>query len=134
MKRYCVVTLVDITRSNPGRIETDRIKLGQQANFNSLIQAVGLRSNFEFDTDPKMKTGVLPYDIGGKANHWIWVFKTERDDVYRENNDPVFLLVKDLNGVPVISELNNNVDIDPACFITEGKKTNTWVFELDDIV
>lgn len=134
MKRYCVVTLVDITKSNPSRLETDRVKIGQQSNFNSLIQAVGLRSNFEFDSDPKMKTGVLPYDIGGKANHWIWVFKTERDDVYKENNDPVFLLVKDLNGVPVISELNNNVDIDPACFITEGKKTNTWVFELDDIV
>jgi len=133
MKRYCVVTLVDITRSNPGRIETDRVKLGQQSNFNSLIQAVGLRSNFDFDSDPKMKKGVLPYDIGGKANHWIWFFQTERDDVYKVDGNPVALLIRDLNGVPVVAELNNNVDIDPACFITEGKKCNTWVYETDDI-
>jgi len=53
MARYQVITLVDITRTHASRYETDKIKLGQQANFNALQQAIGLRSNFVFIADPQ---------------------------------------------------------------------------------
>ncbi len=33
MARYTIITLVDITRTQPTRSETDKIKLGQQSNF-----------------------------------------------------------------------------------------------------
>jgi hypothetical protein len=129
MPRYQIVTLVDITRTNPARSETDQYKLGQQANFNTLLQAIGLRSNVTWDADPTERTGVLPYPLNGKANHWLWQFEVERDQVFTKDSNPVGLLLEDLHGVPVISQLNNSVDIDPAVFQTQGPKTNIWVSE-----
>lgn len=127
MARYKIVTLVDITRTNPDRAETDKLKLSQQANFNSLIQAIGLRSNITWNRDPKKHTGSLPDGIDGKAVHWVWEFDVERDEVFLEGNDPVALLVKDLQGVPIIDCLENSVDLDPSAFQTRGDKQNTWL-------
>lgn len=127
MARYTIITLVDITRTNPTRSETDKLKLSQQANFNSLLQAIGLRSNITWDADPKMFTGKLPEPFEGKANHWVWTFDTERDDTFLSGTDPVALLLEDLNGVPIIDQLNNSVDIYPAVLKTKGKDVNTSV-------
>ena len=126
MARYKIITLVDITRTNPSRTETDPFKIKQQANFNSLIQAINLRSNIELITDPEFKNGRLPDNIGGKANHWIVEFEVEREDVFLKDNDPVGLLIDDLNGVPIVPDLNNSADLDPAAFITTGKNANIW--------
>jgi hypothetical protein len=127
MARYQIVTLIDITRSHPAREETDKIKLGQQANFNSLLQAIGLRSNVMWLRDPKQHTGRLPEPAQGKATHWIWEFDCERDEVFSQDNDPVYLLVHDLNHVPVIVDLENSEDITPAAFQTRGDMINTWI-------
>ena len=126
MARYQIITLVDITRSNPSRSETDKLKLGQQANFNSLIQAIGMRSNVEWDSDPKMSTGRIP-NQEGKAAHWIWEFETERDQVFEAEGDPVRLLINDLHNVPVVANLLNSKDIHPAAFQTRGNNSNTWI-------
>lgn len=127
MARYTITTLVDITRTNPTRSETDKLKLSQQANFNSLLQAIGLRSNISWEADPKMFTGKLPEPFDGKANHWVWTFDTERDDTFLAGKDPVGLLLEDLHGVPIIDQLTNNVDIYPAVIKTKGKDINTFV-------
>ena len=127
MARYQIVTLVDITRTGPSRSETDQRLLAQQANFNSLVQAIGLRSNVEWQRDPKKHTGRLPEPASGKATHWIWEFDCERDQVFLQDDDPVYLLVHDLNHVPVIVDLENSEDIDPASLQTQGDMINTWV-------
>jgi hypothetical protein len=132
MAQYQIITLVDITRSNASRTETDKLKLAQQANFNSLLQAIGLRSNVEWNIDPKQTSGALPYDISGKATHWIWDFYCEREDVFLKEDDPVGLLLDDLHGVPIIDQLNNSVDITPACFICRNGKQNTWLYKISD--
>ena len=134
MPRYRIITLVDITRTNPHRYETDKLKISQQANFNSLLQAIGLRSNVQWMRDPIINTGVLPYDIDGKAKHWIWEFFVEREDVFLRDDDSVALLVDDLNGVPIIPKLNNSADLDPACFISKGDKTNIWVRDITNSI
>ena len=131
MARYKVITLVDITRANPDRKETDKLKLGQQANFNSLLQAIGLRANITWETDPKQHSGSLPLPLVGKAIHWTWEFDVERDDVFKKDDDPVALLKEDLHGVPVIGELNNSADIHPSAFQTEGKNSNIWIYILE---
>ncbi len=128
MARYKIVTLVDITRSNPDRSCKETKLLGQQANFNSLLQAIGIRSNVDWDRDPKFSDGRLPDSIGGKCNHWIWNFEVEREDVFLKGNDPVGLLIDDLNGVPIISNLDNSADLDPPIFSTKGDKINTWIY------
>lgn len=130
MPRYQVITLVDITRTNPSRSETDKLKLAQQANFNSLLQAIGLRSNVSWVKDPVMKTGRLPGPLDGAATHWYWTFDAERDEVFLKDNDPVGLLKDDLNGIPIISNLANSVELDPACFFSYGDKINIWVEEI----
>lgn len=130
MARYKIITLVDITRANPDRKESDQLKLSQQANFNSLVQAIGLRSNVSWNNDPKQYTGSLPYPIDGKANHWIWEFDAEREDVFLKDNDPVGLLKDDLHGVPVIDRLNNSVELTPSAFHSRGDNCNIWVYIL----
>lgn len=127
MPRYKLITLVDITRANKSRTETDQLKLEQQANFNSLVQAIELRSNVEWETDPKKYSGTLPRPLVGKATHWIWEFDCEREDVFLKNNDPAALLKDDLNGVPIIPLLENSADIHPAIFDTRSDKPNTWI-------
>lgn len=130
MARYQVITVVDITRTNASRYETDKIKLGQQANFNALQQAIGLRSNFSFVADPQQQAGALPRDIDGRATYWVWNFDTERDSVFLKGQDPVGLLIDDINGVPVTGQLNNSVDIDPKAFISRGDNSNIWIYEI----
>lgn len=126
MARYKIITVIDVTRTNPAREETDRTVLGQQANFNSLIQAIGMRSNITWIRDPQQHTGRLP--IGpGKATHWIWEFDAEREDVFLDQDDPVALLANDLDGVPVVDRLNNTVELLPAVFRSRGDNTNIWI-------
>jgi hypothetical protein len=127
MQLFKLVSVVDITRSLPSRSETDHLILGQQANFNSLIQAIGIRSNVEWDQDPECHTGRLPDTIEGAATHWVWEFSVERDFVFRLDDDPVGLLLDDLQGVPVINRLNNSVDIMPSIFQTKGTHVNVWI-------
>ena len=131
MPRYKIITLVDITRSNPDRNETDKTKLGQQANFNSLLQAIGLRSNVDWEADPKQHSGSLPLPLVGKAIHWTWEFDVERDDVFKRDNDPTALLKEDLHGIPIVNQLNNSADIHPSAFQTEGKNSNIWIYVLE---
>lgn len=127
MPRYQIITLIDITHSRAIRTESDRIKLGQQANFNSLIQAIGIRSNLSWTSDPKKNTGSLPHPLTGKCNHWIWEFDVEREDVFLKDNDPVGLLKDDLHGVPVIDRLEETTDLTPTAFQTKNGKQNTWI-------
>jgi hypothetical protein len=129
MPRYQIVTLVDITRTNPTRSETDQHLLAQQANFNTLLQSIGLRSNVEWTVDPTECKGILPHPLEGRANHWVWTFEVERDEVFNKDGDPVGLLLDDLHGVPIIGQLNNSVDIDPPVFQTQGPNSNIWVSE-----
>ena len=127
MARYKLVTLVDITRADPDRKEVDTIKLKQQSNFNSLLQAIGLRSNVIWNRDPRKETGSLPDKIGGKATHWIWEFDCEQEDVFFKDGDPVGLLKEDVHGVPVVDLLENSADINPAAFQTRNGNQNTWI-------
>jgi hypothetical protein len=130
MPRYQIVTLVDITRTNPSRAETDQYLLSQQANFNTLLQSIGLRSNVTWDTDPKELSGILPHPLNGKATHWTWIFEVERDQVFAKDGDPVGLLLEDLHGVPVVDQLNNSVELTPAVFQTLGPDSNIWISEI----
>jgi hypothetical protein len=127
MTRYQIITLIDITRSNPNRAERDPTIVGQQANFNSLIQGIGMRANVEWETDPVMTRGSLPKPFEGKANYWTWEFTVERDQVFERNNNPVALLVEDLHNIPVVSNLMNDVDLYPAAIQTQGDSINTHI-------
>jgi hypothetical protein len=130
MPTYQITSLVDITRTNPHRSETSTVKLSQQANFNSLIQAIGLRSNVEWEQDPTRLEGALPYPFDGRGAYWTWEFTVEREDVFLNNDDPVSLLIKDLHNVPVLSGLDETVELHPSAFQTQGSRINIQAVKL----
>jgi hypothetical protein len=127
MPRYKIVTLVDITRTDAKKSDNDQHRLAQQANFNSLLQAIGLRSNVTWNYNPRKESGRLPEPFDGKANHWIWEFDVEREEVFLYQGNPVGLLIDDLHCVPIIPDLENSVDLTPPAFQTKGKNINTWL-------
>ena len=127
MARYKIITLVDITRTNATKSGFEQLKLNQQSNFNSFRQAIELRSNIDWIKDPVKETGRLPEPADGKATHWIWEFDCEREDVFLKGDDPVGLLKDDLHGVPIITDLENSVDITPAAVQTKNGNVNTWI-------
>lgn len=127
MSHYRIITLVDITKSNARRGDSDRLKLGQQSNFDTLVQTINLRANISWDRDPAKDLGTLPDPFRGKAAYWIWDFYTERQDLFLEEGDPVRLLIKDLHGVPVVAGLEETVDLSPAIFHLQGDQKNTHI-------
>lgn len=127
MPRYRITTLVDITRTGFKRSDPDQTKINQQNNFNSIRQAIELRSNVTWLTDPVKHKGALPDHFQGKAAYWIWDFDTEREDLFMKDGDPVALLREDLHGVPVIAGLEETIDLAPAAVMTKGKTFNTFV-------
>lgn len=127
MPRYKIITLVDITRTNEPKSGLDEFKKKQQSNFNSLRQAIELRSNVEWHRDPVKADGRLPEGIDGKSTYWCWEISVEREDVFLKGDNPTGLLEEDLHGVPIINDLENSVEISPAAIQTKGKHVNTWV-------
>jgi hypothetical protein len=127
MPRYRIITLVDITRTNVFNSDLDKVKTNQQANFDSLRQAIELRSNVYWNQDPTALEGALPEPFEGRAAYWTWEFETEREDLFLKDGDPVALLKEDLHGVPIISGLNETVDLYPPAFKTRGDDSNTDV-------
>jgi hypothetical protein len=127
MPRYRITTLVDITRTNAVKTDPDQLKILQQHNFNSLRQAIELRSNVSWARDPERSEGRLPKGLEGKAVHWYWEFEVEREDLFLAGGDPVALLKDDLHGVPIITGLSETADIRPSALQTKGDGANTIV-------
>ena len=118
--KYTILTQVDITKSLPLRDDPDMVKQGQQANFNSLRQAIELRAIIVDNDDPKQ------FEEDG-TTWWRYDFVTDRDDEFLNKNDPVALLVDDIDGIPIVPKLNNSIDFEHNVFKTKGENPNTKV-------
>jgi len=119
MPSYKLITQVDITRTGPDRDNTDIVRQAQQSNFNSLVQGIELRANVDWEQDPVM--------VEGETNTWHWTFFVEREDVFLNGDNPVGLLLEDLNGIPIINHLPNTPNLTHPAFKTRGADRNTWV-------
>lgn len=125
MIRYKVETTVDITRSNPDRDDMSSLRHAQQSNFNALVQGIELRALCIWEEDPIM----IEYkDVDTK---WYWSFYVERQDVFLKGDDQVGLLKDDLQSIPIIGNLNNNVKFKQNCFVTSGTDCNIWLNTAD---
>jgi hypothetical protein len=88
----------------------------QQRNLETLTQLVALRTQIMSTTMPN-------------ENKKIWEFEFESEsNVWDDGTDPVGVLKADSDGVPLILELDNALDIDPV-LTTQGPRQNIW-FEL----
>ena len=73
MERFDLYTLVDITKTNARRGE-DKLAYGQQQNYMSMMQTLGLRTNVEVSnpTFKKQKaTYTLKYTSSGELLNWL---------------------------------------------------------------
>jgi hypothetical protein len=127
MPRYRITTLIDITRTETNRSVLNDQQLLQLANFNSLRQAIEMRAIVHWNKNPTRHSGRLPEPFDGKADYWIWEFETERDDLFLKGNDQTALLKEDLNGVPIVSGLEETADLYPPAFQTQGAQPNTLI-------
>ena len=128
--RYQIITLVDITKTNPPRGTTDPTTLGQQSNYNTLIQTIGLRANIDHSVDPTMSNGRLPDPFTGNGTYWTFIFEVEREQTFLKDSNPVGLLIDDVNGVPVVTGLRDTVNFKFSVFQTDGKLINIYIEQL----
>lgn len=106
------------TDPNPNPAEEDEISRGvnievtgeikdqSQKNFEILFQAIGLRSVPSIMNDPE---AVEDLSIAGAptltGEGFIWKFASDRENIFNDyvNDNPVGLLVEDLNGLVIDS-------------------------------
>ena len=117
--RFKIITLVDITKTDARRHDEKKL-VNQQANFNTLYNTIGLRTNpTEFNVTT-IDDDVNLYNFGKKykGNHKIWVveFFVEADE-----STNVELLECDFDLVPIITGLDETINFDKEMFITSQK-------------
>jgi hypothetical protein len=114
--RFRIKTLVDVTETN-ARKGQDPIQVDQQANFNTLYNTIGLRSNpTEFDiTVEKVDLKDLGFGSNYKGKHNVWTieFFVEADE-----STSIEFMNSDFDLIPVITGLTETVDLDKGLFIT----------------
>ena len=85
----------------------------QQRNWETLQQIISLRTQLHEITLPACE-----------LDQWTFDFTTEVD-VFNDGTDPVGTLKSDSAGVPMITELDNDPDID-SVLVVQGDRQNVW--------
>ena len=120
--RYTIQTLVDITNTGARRGE-NLYHYKQEQNYMSLLNSIGLRSNFEVIELDKDKVELEGLDFGSKfknkANVWKWTIEFESLQSHH-----TVLMRRDLDLVPIFNGLDETVKFPNQCFTTEGQYCN----------
>ena len=134
MQRFMIQTLVDITETKQYRHQPgEELAKHQQQNFVTLLQTIGLRANPIFSKGPAITKQDLSNSEFGKHytgihSVWTFVFDIEYEGAFTDGNNDHALLIKDLRFVPIITGLNETIDVDLAVFDTSSPDTcNTVV-------
>ena len=114
MNKYRVSTLFDITNTGHVSNRMHTLERNQQRNWETLIQALGLRAQINVIAPPTVVN-----------NRWQFDFEVEPDDVFAHNSDPVYHLKQDLDLIPMITGLGEQIAVDPV-IRTSGPNTNIW--------
>ena len=137
MQRIKIQTLIDVTCSQAKRPgQGDPLEVNQYRNYTTLLQAIGLRTNIDFDNPPVCETKKINGHVFGSEydgkEHAVWTFEfsTDRDDVYDDGTEKgkLVLLKEDLHNVPVIKNLTETINTDKSIFdLKSAKYRNTIV-------
>jgi hypothetical protein len=129
--RFRIQTLVDITETKARRQGDDKFAYKQEANFQTMLQTIGMRVNIEYDNSPRFEeitvTKIL-FDDKYKGKQMLWTFEF---DVEYEDALTLEMLKGDFDLIPIITGLNETVELQKALFRTTGKDTNI-VFSVVD--
>lgn len=122
--KFKIQTLVDVTHTDARRQETDKTAYRQEANFQTVLQTVGLRANLEFEKSPVSEEIALA-KIGfgdkykGKQRVWTFEFQIEFEEAVTLD-----MLATDFNLIPFIPGLTETAKFEQAIFRTTPQECN----------
>lgn len=127
-------TMVDITNSKESKIFNSQYK--QQQNLNTLVNTISLRSQ---PIDPKviikMAQSMDDYKFGrlyeGVHTVWCLSFSIEHSGVYdKYKKDDLYFLKNDSDGVAIINNLEETIDVNSNCFETLDARISNLYFNI----
>ena len=123
-------TLIDITNTN-ARKGDDKLAYSQQQNYMTLLNTIGLRSNFEIVTPVSMSSVSTTKDFGSlyKGKHNVRTMELCFDS---QGTDSINILELDLNLVPFISGLTETCEHGANVFRTNDSKNSNIIFKVVD--
>jgi hypothetical protein len=127
--RFIIKTLFDITETR-ARKGDDTYKVKQQQNYLSILNTIGLRVNPTYINEPVVQEETLKgfgTDYTGK--HKVWTYKF---DVDYEGALDLETMIKDFDLCPIITGLDETVEINPATIRTQNKAKTNIIFYIDD--
>ena len=128
--KFEILTLVDITETRIYR-GTDKLAVNQQANYNTVIQTIGLRANpspIDVSVEYMPIKGIgFGSNFKGEHNCWKLLFEIE----YGEGTNLEFM-IEDFHIVPVISGLNESIKLNNSVFNTQDTKEKNIIFKYAD--
>tara|TARA_R110000796_G_scaffold45937_6_gene111124 strand:+ start:14429 stop:14854 length:426 start_codon:yes stop_codon:yes gene_type:complete len=131
---YTCYTLVDITQTGITRSSDSvvRKERNQQRNYETLVQTIGLRCQPVSIITPElllnqdMSLYSFGTDFGGRNSVWKMCFAIEHVDVFRQGDDPVGLLLEDVNQTPILTLLDETATLRTPIFSTRLDSKNTY--------
>lgn len=128
MDKFTIYTLADVTETRARRGDS-ALAHNQQANFMSVYQTIGLRSNPTNFVVEKIKDNKVKFGTNYKnVNHyWKLTFEIEQVDSLT-----IDMLIEDFELVPFISGLEESVSFSQGIFFTKHKSKKNIIFEKND--
>ena len=130
---YTLYTTVDITNTGQYRSEPGKEHLRwQEQNFQAVLQTIGIRANITYKHGPELlevKGNTLGFSTNNVIRVWRFDFRTEHDNLFEMDGDPIGTLKVDFDAVPYISGLNECMEQSHDVFVTVGPATNIVFFE-----
>ena len=123
--KFRIETLVDITETKARRQGDDKFAYKQEANFQTVLQTVGMRVNIEYENSPRfeqLSIGKMLFDDKYKGKQMLWTFNFS---IEYEDALTLEMLKGDFDLIPIITGLNETIDLNKALFKTTGKEVNT---------
>jgi hypothetical protein len=129
-----VITLVDITRPPVSRPnQGTEQQQDQYKNWITLLQCVGLRSNIEYENDPReslIDISNMEFGTKYKGTHRVWTFRfsPDRREAYMNDQGNIIgLLLEDMNQVPIIKNLTETINISKAVLDLNSRQVRNTV-------
>lgn len=131
--RLVAYTLVDITSSGSTRVRDSNTKAyHQMQNLNVLLQTIGLRTQpIDHSVDVLENEELSKYNFDSEFTgiHTVWklVFDIQHESIWQKDDDSLFWLKHDVDGIAVSVDLDETVDFSVNVF--DANKTVNIYFE-----
>jgi hypothetical protein len=117
--KFTIHTLIDVTKTDVRRHEHPKL-VNQQANFNTLYNTIGLRTNpINFIVTQEL-TALNKYNFGSKYKNKqrVWTVEFEVEAEYSTAED---LMQTDFDMVPFIAGLDETINLENKMFVTSDE-------------